>query len=631
MQLDRPEFWAAPFPSDDLVQEGGTVAVAGFPNPSGIAIVEQARGLVAHDARGFSLAGGVFLPLTGPIDPAPLPDMAASVAPGASVFLIGVTPGAPDRLKRYPVEVRFTADGGPFGAPNMLSLVPLQGVALAPKTTYAAVVTKRAGVAQGDAMAAIAAGARPPNVPSRVFDAYTRALATVGEAGVDARDVAGLAVFTTDAPTAAFDAVRADALARPLPLPAEPPAKTDVFDGYCVYSTTLDMPDYQTGTPPFSTTGGTWTFDGSGAPVVARTETARLVLTVPRAPMPAAGYPLVVFVRTGGGGDRPLVDRGTQATTDGPPITPGTGPARYFAEVGFAGASIDGPLGGLRNTTHGDEQFLVFNVFNGPALRDNVRESAVELVVFAHVLEGLSFDASDCPGAPASPAKVKFDASRFTIMGHSMGATIAPLAIAFEPSFRAAVLSGAGASWIANVLYKQKPLGVKGAFEDLLGYVGDERELTAADPVLTLFQWAIEPADPLVYASRVAPRHVLMEQGIVDHYIMPHIANAMSLSLGLDLAGPSLDGAAPELAGDTPLASVLSFSGRRAIPLPAFGNAAGGATAVVVQHPADGIEDGHEVAFQTEAPKHEYKCFLASFAAGSPSVSNGGAAEAPCP
>jgi hypothetical protein len=35
----------------------------------------------------------------------------------------------------------------------------------------------------------------------------------------------------------------------------------------------------------------------------------------------------------------------------GAAVTPGTGPALYFAREGFAGLEVDGPLGGLRNTT----------------------------------------------------------------------------------------------------------------------------------------------------------------------------------------------------------------------------------------------------------------------------------------
>jgi pimeloyl-ACP methyl ester carboxylesterase len=399
------------------------------------------------------------------------------------------------------------------------------------------------------------------------------------------------------------------------------------------------MPDYQSGTPPFDTQGGDWAFDAQGHAIVQRLEPAHVVLTVPRAPMPAAGYPLLVMIRTGGGGDRPLVDRGVQAKTGGAAITPGTGPAMELAGVGWAGASIDGPHGGLRNVTNADEQFLMFNVANGAALRDNVRESALEIAVFERVLEGLTFDTSDCPGASATS---KFDATRVALMGHSMGATIAPLTLAVEPSFRGAVLSGAGASWIENVLYKEHPVAVRPLIELLLGYTSAHRALVRGDPVLTMMQWALEPADPMVYTRLVlqepaqgeTPRQILMEQGIVDHYILPPIANGMSLSLGLDLAGAELDLTHPELVARpelTPLASVLGYSGRKKIALPASANVSKDVTAIVVQHLEDGIEDGHEVMFQTDAPKREYRCFLQSLAQGGAARVPDGNVPGPCP
>jgi hypothetical protein len=641
MKFDRAGFFDAPFPSDDLLRDDGSVAIDAFPNPQAIALVDQAKQLVAHDARGFSQNGAVFFRLTGAIDPAGLPDLATSVTPSASVFLIGVTAAAPDYLRRYPVRVAFDPDGGPFGAPNLLSALPLQGVPLRAKTTYAAVVTRAAGLSPSPEMAAIAARSRPDAMPQRAFDEAQTALGALAQAGVAPADVAGIAVFTTDDPTVQLGAVTQDMLARPLPALRAPPQRTDLFDDYCVYASTLPMPDYQQGAPPydFGSSGGAWTFDPSGHPVVQRQEDARVVVTVPRAPMPAAGYPLMIFVRTGGGGDRPLVDRGPQAMTGGPAIAPGTGPAQWFAKAGVAGAQVDGPHGGKRNLTGADEQFVMFNVFNGPALRDNVRESAAELVLFAHVLEGMEIDVSDCPGA-TSPAR--FDVQHMGLMGHSMGATIAPLVLAAEPMLGAAVLSGAGASWIENVVWKQEPVEVRPAFELLLKYVPLERTLTENDPVLTLFQWAEEPADPLVYGRGLVseplpgqrPRHVLMEQGIVDHYIMPPIANATSLSLGLDLAGAPLDAANAELTADgaPALEGLLAFSGRAQITLPASGNVASRATAIVVQHPSDGVEDGHEVVFQTDPPKREYRCFLQSWASGAlPRVPGPGDVNAPCP
>jgi hypothetical protein len=45
----------------------------------------------------------------------------------------------------------------------------------------------------------------------------------------------------------------------------------------------------------------------------------------------------------------------------------------------------------------------------------------------------------------------------------------------------------------------------------------------------------------------------------------------------------------------------------------------------------DGIEDGHEVIFQTDPPKHQYRCFLQSWLSGVPKVPPDDVADAPCP
>ncbi|MCA9575338.1 MAG: hypothetical protein KC668_07870 [Myxococcales bacterium] len=363
--------------------------------------------------------------------------------------------------------------------------------------------------------------------------------------------------------------------------------------------------------------------DANGDLVLDHSESARVFVTIPRAAAGTDGYPTSIFVRTGGGGDRPLVDRGIR-DADGMVITPGTGPAQEFAAAGVAGITVDGPHGGIRNVSGGDEQLLIFNFTNPPALRDNIRQSALELVVLANLVGDVSIDTSACPGA-SQPATL--DASRLALMGHSMGATIGPLAVAVEPSIRALLLSGAGGSWIENVLYKQRPLPILPLARIIVGYTRTSQLLTQFDPVLALLlQWSGEGSDPQTYAHRVIdqpppgaqPRHVLMMQGIVDTYILPAIANGLSLPLGLELGGQALEASDPRSAVFTSIADVLPLVGRSARPYPVSGNRTVGAdtvTAVVTQHPEDGVEDGHEVAFQTEGPKHQYRCFLEDFAA----------------
>lgn len=639
MKFDRARgLYSAPFPADDLRRADGTIDLSRWPNPNEVELVKEATALIEKDARGFATSAGIFFRLTGAIDRGKLPSMSATVAKDATAFLVSVDDKSPDFLRRYPVAVAFEEDGGPFGDANLLSLLPLQGIPLRPATRYAAIVTTAIAPRVSAEMAEIAARNRPSSMPQATFDEFVAALDALKVDGLDVARVSGMTVFTTDAPMAGLETVVADLRSRDAPKIDAPFTKNETFDDFCVYSTTIAMPDYQAGTPPFDAAkdGGGW------APTVQRNEKASLVVTIPRATIPDKGLPLVVFVRTGGGGDRPLVDRGVQPATGQPATVAGSGPARDFAKVGFAGMQVDGPHGGLRNVTRRDEQFLVFNVGNAAALRDNVRESAAELTLMPRIAQSISIDVRDCPGAAtASGATIAtFDLDHLALMGHSMGATIAPLVLATEPKFRAAILSGAGASWIENVMFKLHPLEVRPIIEILLTYVNFGRTLTDHDPALSLFQWAAEPADPMVYGARIvhapasgeSPRHVLMLQGIVDHYILPPIANATSLSLGLDLAGPPFDATTPEIATLPTIESMLVFSGRNAIQLPASANVDGVATDVVVQHREDGIEDGHEVVFQTEAPKHQYRCFLQSWSKkGVPSVPVDGGEEEACP
>jgi hypothetical protein len=146
-------------------------------------------------------------------------------------------------------------------------------------------------------------------------------------------------------------------------------------------------------------------------------------------------------------------------------------------------------------------------------------------------------------------------------------------------------------------------------------FLGDpSRTPTAHDPTLTLYGWALEPADPLLYAPAAgAARSVLLQQGVPDGYTPPPVTDALAVSMGLDFAAPTL---LPPLAGAATL------------PLPISANR-GGRTHVVAQYPYDNIEDGHQVVFQLEAPKHRYKCFLS--ANGAPVVTDAGAADDPCP
>ncbi|MBK7863320.1 MAG: hypothetical protein IPJ65_32915 [Archangiaceae bacterium] len=622
MDYTRPDFFAAPFPNEDLRVAGDRIDLSGFPGMGSVGFIDAALMQIATDARGFSTTAGVFFSATDELDRSSLPPTAAaSLKADSSVYLIDV-----ERQERAPIDVALAFNGGRFGAPNLLSLVPYQGVPLRESALYVAVVTTRVRDAWGkpigvsETLRTLERGGVPKGLHPRALAELRRALPLV-------RGAAAIAVFRTDAPRRAMEAVQ-QALLKEHPVLNAPLEPVENYDEFCVYRSTVDMPNYQSGTPPY-VEGGTWAFDARGVPIRQRYERARIFVTLPRTPMPPGGYPTVVFVRTGGGGDRPLIDHGAASARAG--AQPGSGPALEFARAGFAAVMVDGPLGGLRNPWGKDEQFLVFNLDNPKAIRDNIRQSAAELVLTARLVEQLTVDARGCSGT----SKAHLDAEKLALFGHSMGATIAPLAMAYEPRFKAAILSGSGGSFIANLLHKQKPLPVRMLIELSFGYTFRGYRMTQGDPALSMLQWALEPADPPLY-GHLSKASVLMFQGVVDHYILPPMANAASLALGLDLAGDELDRRSPELLGYTPYSDVagLRKRGVRAYPVEANVTHDDGSqsTAAVVQRDGDGFQDGHEIVFQTPDTKYQYRCFLSSFAAGrarvvAPSESSGRCGE----
>lgn len=607
VDFDADGFYASPFPSDHRYKDG-RLDLDDFPNPRRLELVRSIRQAAAKETNGFGVTSAVYFSTTAPVDTAALPDVLASVEPGSPVFLTSL-----DEPRRVPIVVAFREDGGPHGAPNLLSLLPLQGTPLAPNQRYAAVVTRALLPGVAADTVAILDGKRPEGMSEDAFERYDAAVEVLESRGVARDEIAALAVFTTGDPT--IDLIRAYEAAT-APVLDAPFEHVETFDDYCVFRATTMMPVYQSGEPPYRPEGGGWIMDADGRPELQRMVESRVFVTVPRVEA-TDGYPGVLFVRTGGGGDRPLIERGVRAEEGGAAIEPGSGPARNFARAGIAGVMVDGPHGGLRNPKNQDEQFLIFNFENPPAMRDNIRQSALELALARDLIGDITITSTACPGASGT---VRFDDDRIALFGHSMGATIGPLTLAIEPRFGAAILSGAGGSWIENVVHKQRPLPVKPIAELLLEYAESGAEIHEHDPALNLLQWAGESADPPVYASSIGA-HVLMFQGIVDTYILPPIANALSLSLGADLAGE---------AKDDSLVPLLGLVERTRIELPASGNR-DGRTVVVVQHDEDPIEDGHEVVFQTEGPKHQYRCFLERFAAGeTPAVPVAGTEWADC-
>ncbi len=593
-------FWQQPLPSSTRRADDGSIPLGDFPNPNAAELVDRLT--VAATAVGdFSGTGPITFPLRVTAPDVTWPALVDTIDhPG--VALVNIDRASDAFGRRVPVDIGLAATVQ-YGPASGISLLPLQGMPLEGATTWAAVLTGALvpTLTAPRALVQLQRGESPEGWRSEDVDRWQEALDTLTELGLD--DPRALTVFRTADPMPELRQVAEVTRWRWV----EDPSFTEAFDGYCVFTGLAEVSVFQAGTPPYDTEGG-WVI-GPDGPEAQRTESARVVLTVPRTE--ASPREAVVFVRTGGGGDRPLVDRGIRDTAGA--AVSGTGYAEIFAAEGYAGVMVDGPLGGLRNPNGADEQFLIFNVTNPEAMRDNLRQSAVELAALPELLADRVFDTSACEGTDAT---LSLHTDRLVLFGHSMGATIAPVAAALQPAYDTLILSGAGGSWIHNLLSKQLPIPVRPIAASILGE--SETALDRFHPALGLLQWAGEAADPPVYGHMLRDRHVLMLQGIVDHYILPDIANSLSLSMGLDLAGPGLDAeAVPDMPG---IRTHLGLVGGEWLDLPASANQ-GGRTRVVVQHAEDGVEDGHEVAFQLPAARTQVGCFLRSLAAGEPVVS----------
>lgn len=738
MTLSAPRnFLDSPFPTDLRVdKDTKAIDLGGFPEPAPPVrwydLVGRAKFAVLNNIydilkqmpvkRGFGLASGVFFQSTEKLPPPKAPS-AEGVWGGldADYVLAPVLPvndaKAPDRKWKlgdaHPIKVQFRASAGSLAPVNTLTLLPLQGRPLLPNTTYVAWVRKGLGSPSGPLQASAPmqglsqiTEANPKGLPSQSYatQSYPRAVSALSDHGTKLDDLAALTVFTTGAPTDELKAL----FARTAVPHLSAFHLSEKHDHYCIYESSVKMPEYQSPAAPYQVGDGVLTLlikgllgvtfqqvtgggDISTGASSHDSHDARVVVTVPmHKTMPAKGWAAAAYVRAGAGLDAtgsPLADRGRtlppNQVVNGclPPYSPdggtaaspanqlcGGGPGYEFARAGMLGITIDGPQTGSR-LVGGDGEFgslvdackidpksgednAMFDVCNPRAIVDNIRQSALEIALIPAMLDQpLRFEGKD---DACHLAGAHVDPTRTALMGHSMGATVAPLALSLQSRYRAVVLSGANGSYIENILAKEMPSPLAAQLEQLFGldYCLDEFSLLSS-----LFQWAEEPSDPIVYepglfadvdapppagAPRRQPPDVLMIQGIGDHYIPPPIANISSMGLRLDIIGPELDvqrparcvpdpeAAVPRCAATraarypvTPVLPLLRYVGAGAVPYPDHGPVTrnrdkGTGTRGVVQYERDEScrQDGHEVAYEIAQARWQYRCFLSSFAHG---------------
>jgi predicted esterase len=582
-------FYDLPFPTDARRTAEGRLDLTGYPSTS--TLVDAYVDAIEQRLDGFGLNSAIFFRFDGELDPDSLPDVAGSLEPDAAIYLVNVDRDSPHYGERTPIRTRFRAEGGESIGPFSLAVLPYPGFPLDEGTTYAAVVSERIE-SQGVRFVLPAtefveirdpAPSLDPDL-ARVQTAMQPLWSYLDDAGGDERgDVITATVFTTQHATEIVGLLRdrIDELPAPeghdiVEVETSPNASMTLFDG------TYEAPNFQSGEVPYRSAGGDIVLADDGLPQIQVTESLRFSVSIPDGPVPATGWPIVVF-QHGTGGDYHSYIR--------------DGSAGGLAALGIASVSMDQVLHGPRNPG-GSVELDFFNFFNPLAARDNTIQGAADSFSLARMVTGLQFNAGG--------RQIRFDPDRLMYFGHSQGATTGAPYVAFAKDLKGAVLSGSGGVLYLALLNKHEPVDIP----SLVSAALRDDPLDEFNPSLALLQMWIDRADSVNYGAKVVrepppghpPTPVYISEGLIDQYAPIENCEAYAVAVGTDVAEPVLH----EVEG-------LTLRGRGRLALPIADNL-DGVTAVLAQYDQFPGSDGHFVVFEVATAMVQSRQFLKTLA-----------------
>ena len=643
--LAQASFYDHPWPSDYRLDADGNVLFAGFYSPKDAALLSTYLAAVAGEIHGFSTAAFGYLRFTSDLDPTTLPASPPDTLTATStVQIINVDPSSPEHDRRHLAQVFYQEAAGVYWLPHTLAVGPALGYPLLPNTKYAIVVTRGLKGKDGLPIApspdlSAVLGLTPSNATNQpVHDLFAPALADVEALGIPASNIAHFTTFTTNdpaallfsmadnlptlvsAPTVLTNAAAAEdaGAAAASSLVSDP---TDVETGiYDVYRGWYGpAPNYQEGIPPYTNGGGGFVFDSQGNAIVQNTFPMRFTLVVPNVtacPMPAAGYPILMYAHGTGGNNLSVIQEEGSV---------GDAMARQcVASIGtdelFQGVRPGAPAPGDPNTENADD-LNFYNVTNPAAFRANTIQSALDVVHEARLFTETHLSV---PAATSvTGAAILFDSTKLLFMGHSEGSLNGPLYLAADPSALGAVLSGASADVSITLLDKTSPTpSVAALFLLAIDLPGPSAaELNTFHPVLSFAQTAMDRIDPLVYLRYItasprpghAPKSIYQTEGVTpngtgDTYAPPPGIEVESVAIGLPSQAPVIHPIEEEAWGGIPSLTVGDGG--------LSGNLAeGGASGILAQFlPAAG-SDGHFVFFEVPECRLQAAQFVANLAA----------------
>lgn len=534
-------FFDFPFPSDLRTLEGGQPDLTGFPNREKIQLLKNALSIVEEERSGFSAIGAVYFRFDGALDPASLPnDPATTLEPDSTVFFIDVDPDSSERGQRFPAYVHFEAEATSFWPGNTLVVRPIAGHHMRVARRYAVVIrsglldVEGAPVQQAAALAELRGGGSTGD--TEVDAHYQELLTTLEAVGVPGEEVLVATAFETSDPVSELDALREAIYAGPESTATNWEKEEPQGAPYVIYRGVFTTTEFFSGTSPYTQSFGTgrFQFDADGKPLNGNPGVpVRFTITVPNTPMPAEGYPIVIYGHGTGGGAETHVG--------------GNSEGAWLATAGAATLGFDAALHGDRvEGASVSESILVTNVV---AARELARQTVVDMMVLYRFWNtGLEIPASVTGGDP-----IRFNTDLGLYMGHSQGSQEAGLLLAIEPQIDAAFLSAGGAVALISVMEREAQ-GAPISCAVALFINVPCAELNQEHPVLNLImQPLLDPADPIHFARRFiqepAPghkaKHIAMTEGNQDKFTPPESIEALAAAIGLPIVEPFVQSSAP--------------------------------------------------------------------------------------
>jgi hypothetical protein len=578
---EPPAYGTSPFPTDALRDGDHLSPLRGLD----AIVVRHADIIAAHFASldGFGLRPLVEIFVTGALDEASLPAHTASLADSAVV--IDVDPSSPERGRVIAMDWHYDAER------LVLQGAPTSGELLREGTRYAAFVTTaikplhRAGALDD----------LPTTGRWQTTAEALRELDAMHASGTIEYDIAGLTVFTTQHATAPLLAARS--------LVAQlPPSQLTFSDPAIIFSGTAAL-DRVIGIATRATDGPRaglerWGNDnptgiahdhvgviGTGEMTIARfrsddaktdlpddetfadpprviaMDTIPVTFILPATPMPAAGYPIVIYGHGLGASRDQLLSFAEPLTSRGYAIVgidmAGHGsrfdPTDLVANMGQQLMAFNGDgatRDGFGDTTGLVTQFDFFEGFLGvSAVRDSIRQSALDLGRVAQMIRRADLDLSALAG-PGS-ANPKLDTRRIAYLGESFGTVVGSVFAAIEPDVDLYVLDVPGGGILDKLLPASAEIGSL-AIPLIDNIYGPKQRVDRFNPLIGMMQAVIDGADPLTYAPHVlrdrftidgtalGPRSVVCIEVVGDQVLSNQGTDALARGLGLDVLAPNL-------------------------------------------------------------------------------------------